>query len=122
MKINIKNNFPLFLLGLFCGSVFTLLLNFYYHQSTYKDDKEIQRLNFGVEEDLYRSDIKSLSLLDNTDSLGTIDESKFCWDTIKLINGEILTGAFANGFDDGEYFLRKDDRLFIPMQNVLYYK
>ena len=50
------------------------------------------------------------------------ENSRYCWRTVKLINGETLTGSFGTDFDDGDYFLRKEDTLFIPKENVLYYK
>lgn len=50
------------------------------------------------------------------------EKSRYCWTTIKLINGETLKGSFGTDFDDGDYFLRKEDTLFIPKESVLYYK
>lgn len=50
------------------------------------------------------------------------EKSRYCLSTIKLVNGETLKGSFGKDFADGDYFLRKEDTLFIPKESVLYYK
>lgn len=121
MKINISNNFPIFLLGILSGCAISIAA-FVFIQNTKMENvqQNDERLNV-----IYKNSNNinnNLFDLIQRDSLRQADDSRFCWDTIKLINGEVLTGSFANGFDDGEYFLRQNDKLFIPMQNVLYYK
>ena len=121
MKININNNIPTFLFGILCGCTISIAV-FVFIQNTKMENEQQndERLNF-----IYKdSDNSNNNLIDliQGDSLRQVDDSRFSWDTIKLINGEVLTGSFENGFDDGEYFLRQNDKLFIPMQNVLYYK
>ncbi|MBD3906753.1 MULTISPECIES: hypothetical protein [Chryseobacterium] len=106
------------LLGIIIGVSFIYLVFDYKNNHPVKEKNNKLFLNKEKYTSLYPSgDIKEDSLL-----IKFAEDSRYCWDTIKLINGEVLTGSFATNFGDGDYYLRKEDTLFIPKESVLYYK
>lgn len=106
-------------LGIGIGSlfVFQVYKDKYWYPVEKSDETFLQSLNTeNVSLSSYEKSIEDSVLTD----LG--EKSRYCWDTIKLVNGETLTGSFATNFGDGDYFLRKEDSLFIPKKSILYFK